>query len=337
MIWSSLSLSVTDVLMRRKDHGRVRVPPPGYNVLACAPMRIVFCGTGWFPVVDAIRERLPEGATIRTRDFSIPLADDLADVHVILPSNARMDATAIQRSPHLVLIQQPAAGYEAIDLDAARARGVPVCNAPGANDRAVAEAALFLLLALVRRYPEARRAFDRAAIGAPLGRELDGMTLGLIGLGRTGRRLKHMAEALGMQVLAVQSSSSRDDLDRLLEAADAVSIHCPLDAKTRGLIDARALARMKKGALLINCARGPILDRGAVESALESGHLGGLGLDTFWVEPWDPHDALFQRDDVVTLPHVGGSTVEAFAGIADIVADNVKRVMRGEPLRHRIA
>src|SRR5207237_1245391 len=107
-------------------------------------MRLVFCGTGWFPVVDAIRERLPDGATIRTRNFEIPLAEDLADAHVILPSNGRVDALAINASRDLVLIQQPAAGFDGVDLTAARGRGIPVCNAPGANDQAVAEAALFL-------------------------------------------------------------------------------------------------------------------------------------------------------------------------------------------------
>jgi phosphoglycerate dehydrogenase-like enzyme len=300
-------------------------------------MRLVFCGSGWFPVVEAIRERLPAGATIRIRDFSKPLAAELADAEVILPSNAIVDAAAIEASAGLVLVQQCAAGYENIDLSAARARGVPVCNAPGVNDHAVAQAALFLILALVRRYPEAKRAFEAAKIGEPLGRELNRMTLGLIGLGKTALRLRSAAEGIGMRVLAVRSTSARDDLDRVLAASDVVSIHCPLDQNTRGLIDARAIASMKKGAYLVNCARGAILDRSAVEAALESGHLGGLGLDTPWNEPWDPNDPLFRRDDVIALPHVGGSTVEAFAGIAEIVAENVRRSMTGEPLLHRIA
>ncbi len=300
-------------------------------------MRVVFCGSGWFPIVDAIRARLPAGATIRTRDPARPLVEEVAEAQVILPSNARIDATAIAAAKGLVLIQQPAAGYEGIDLEAARARDIPVCNAAVANDQAVAEVALFLMLALVRRYPEARRSFERAEIGVPLGRELRGMTLGLVGHGRSARRLETVALALGMTVLAIDSTSTPAELDHLLASSDVISVHCPLTAATRGLIGERALSRVKRGAYLVNCARGAILDREAVETALDDGRLAGLGLDVFWNEPWDPADPLFARDDVVTLPHLGGSTIAAFDRIAEVVAANIAAVMAGTPLAHRIA
>jgi len=115
-----------------------------------------------------------------------------------------------------------------------------------------------------------------------------------------------------------------------------VSVHCPLTPATRGLIGARALARIKPGAYLVNCARGHILDREAVVAALDDGRLAGLGLDVFWNEPWDPADPLFARDDVVTLPHLGGSTEAPFDRIADVVAANVVAIMTGQPLAHRI-
>ncbi|MCA9679280.1 MAG: D-glycerate dehydrogenase, partial [Myxococcales bacterium] len=117
---------------------------------------------------------------------------------------------------------------------------------------------------------------------------------------------------------------------------DAITLHCPLTDATRGLIDDAALAAMRPGALLINAARGPIVDRAALEAALASGRLGGAGLDVFWDEPWDPTDPLWRHPRVVTLPHVAGSTTEAFDRIAAIVADNVARVRRGEPLQHRV-
>jgi phosphoglycerate dehydrogenase-like enzyme len=296
-------------------------------------VQILFCGTGWLEMVDAIRARLPADARIRARDLARPLVDQLADVNVILPSNARLDAAAIAAPHDLVLIQQPAAGYEGIDLAAARARGVPVCNAPGANVEAVAEAVLLLLLALARRLPAARRAFAARTIGAPLGIELAGRTLALIGEGRTGGRVRRVAEGLGMTVRSVRSTATRADLHALVDGADALSVHCPLTPATRGLVDADLLARLKPGAFLINAARGAIVDRAALEAA---GHLGGIGLDCFWDEPWDPGDPLFARDDVVVLPHVGGSTEEAFAGIAEIVVENLRRVRAGEDLRHRI-
>jgi len=116
-----------------------------------------------------------------------------------------------------------------------------------------------------------------------------------------------------------------------------VSLHCPLTAATRGLIDAEALAALPPHAMVVNLARGPVIDRPALEAALARGHLGGVGLDVFWHEPWDPADPLYADPRVVTLPHVAGSTQEAFAAIAAIVVDNVDRVRRGAPLVHRIA
>lgn len=286
-------------------------------------MRILFCGSGWFPVVDAIRARLGADHVLEVWDRRTPLVEALREVQVILPSNARIDADAVAAPRDLRLIQQPAAGTDGIDLEAAAARGVPVRNAPGMNHQAVAEAALFLMLALARRYPEATRGFAAAEIGAPLGRELGGRTLGIVGLGRAGAALARAAAGLGMQVRSVRSADSRADFLAMLGTCDVVSIHCPLTESTRGMFDAEAFAAIAPGALLVNCARGPIIDRAAVEAALDSGRLGGLGLDVYWHEPWDPREPLFARPNVMTLPHIGGSTHEAFARIAEIVAANI--------------
>ena len=299
-------------------------------------MQILFCGTGWLPIVDEIRRRLPAGVEIRTRDLDRPLLAQLDDVNVILPSNGRIDAAAIAAPRDLRLVQQPAAGYEGIDLEAARARGVPVCNAPGANVGAAAELTLFMLLALARRLPAARRRFAERQIGIPVGLELAGRTLALIGEGRIGGRVRVLAEALGMTVRSVRSNATRADLRALVDGADFVSLHCPLTPATRGLVDADLLARMKPGAFLVNCARGAIVDRTALEGALAAGRLGGVGLDCFWEEPWDPADPLFARDEVVVLPHIGGSTAESFGNIAEIVAGNIRRVLAREELHHRI-
>ncbi|UQA55611.1 NAD(P)-dependent oxidoreductase [Polyangium aurulentum] len=300
-------------------------------------MKVVFCGTGWFPIVDAIRARLPEGVTLHVRDRDRPLAEQIEDADVVLPSNCLIDAGAIGAARRLVLIQQPAVGVEGIDLGAARARGVPVCNAPGTNGQSVAEAALLLMLAVARRLPRAQRAFAERDIGAPMGVELAGKTLGLIGVGRSGAALGRMAEAIGMRVISVRSSSSRGDLLEMVGRADVVSIHCPLTAETRGMVDEEVIGRMPRGAILVNCARGAIVDRGALEGALGRGHLGGVGLDVFWEEPWDPGEEIYRREDVVVLPHVAGSTGEAFGRVAEIVAGNVRRVIAGEALMNRIA
>ena len=299
-------------------------------------MKVGFCGTGWLPVVDSIRERVPDDVVITIRDPETPLVDQLRDANVILPSNCRIDREAIEAPDNLQLIQQPAAGFDDVDLTAAADRGVPVCNAPGKSADSVAEAALFLILALARNYRPAQRAFAKRTIGVPLGLELRGKTLGIVGLGRSGSALARIAEAIGMTVVSVRSNSSPDQLNRLLRDSDVVSLHCPLTAETRGLIDVEALARMKPSAFLINCARGPIVDREALEAALAHGALGGVGLDTYWAEPWDPDDPMYSRDDVVALPHIAGSTIETFARIADVVADNIARIQRGDELVHRV-
>jgi phosphoglycerate dehydrogenase-like enzyme len=303
-------------------------------------VELLFCGSGWLDIVELIVDRLPAGDRLRSWDRARPLADELASapVDVILPSNGRVDAAVIAAAgPRLRLIQQPAAGVDGIDLAAAAARGVPVCNAPGANTTAVAECALLLLLLCARRWPVARARFEAGVIGAPLGVELAGSRLVVVGGGRTGSALASRARALGMAVTVLGSATTRGELHAALATADAVSLHCPLTPSTRGLLDADALAALPAHAIVVNAARGPIVDRAALEAALARGHLGGVGLDVFWHEPWDPGDPLFAHPKVVTLPHVGGTTTAAFAAVADVVADNVARLRRGEPLLHRVA
>jgi phosphoglycerate dehydrogenase-like enzyme len=142
---------------------------------------------------------------------------------------------------------------------------------------------------------------------------------------------------MGMGVEGVRRADGRRGLLALLPRADAVTIHCPLTPETRGLFDDDAFAAMKPGALLVNVARGDIVDRGALDRALASKKLGGVGLDVFWQEPWNPDDPLLSRDDVVALPHVAGSTEEAFGRIAEVCAHNVEAIVRGGELMHRIA
>jgi phosphoglycerate dehydrogenase-like enzyme len=300
-------------------------------------VRVLFCGSGWLPFVDILARGLPPGASISLWDRATPLVQAVADIQVILPSNAPIDAAVIAAAPDLRLIQQPAAGTENIDLEAARARAIPVCNAPGANHTSVAEQALFLMLALVRRLPAATASFAAARIGEPVGRELRGRRLGIIGRGRSGTALARIAEGIGMTVAAIGSRRTDAEWETFLAEADVVSLHCPLTSATRGLLDDRAFALMKPGALVINCARGPVIDRAALEAALDRGQLGGAGLDVFWEEPWDPSDPLYRRPNVVVTPHIAGSTEESLERIAAIVGGNIDRMTRGAELLHRVA
>ncbi len=300
-------------------------------------MRLLFCGSGWLPIVDHIAARLPPNASIAVWDRATPLTSVVDDIDVILPSNGRITDEVLAAARRLRLIQQPAAGTEGIDVVAARARGIPVCNAPGTNHVAVAEHALFLLLALARRAPAASRAFAAREVGIPLGIELYGRTLGIIGMGRSGTALAERARALGMTVIALGRGASATDRIAFFAACDAVSIHCPLDDATRGLVGGEAFAALRPGALVVNVSRGGVIDREALVAALASGRLGGVALDVHWIEPPDPTDPLYADPRVFALPHVAGSTEEAFARITEVVVGNIERLDRGEPLLHRVA
>lgn len=151
-----------------------------------------------------------------------------------------------------------------------------------------------MMLMLMRRVDEARVAFQHKIIGDPVGHEVDNKTLGIIGMGRVGRCMAAAAQGLGMKVISTDSSSSRDDLEQLLQQSDVVSLHCPLNAETKGLIGRTELSLMKQGAVLINTARGPVVDKAALLDALRCDKLGGVGLDVHWVEPADPEEELYK-------------------------------------------
>jgi phosphoglycerate dehydrogenase-like enzyme len=297
----------------------------------------LFCGSGWLPMIDHIAARLHEGSTIACWDRTTPLVEAVREIDVLLPSNAHITADVIAAASRLRLIQQPAAGTEGIDRAAAIARGIPICNAPGTNQIAVAECALYLLLALARHAPVAAKTFAAREVGVPLGIELSGRTLGIIGMGRSGKALADRARALGMTVQALERGATADQRREFFAACNAISIHCPLNDSTRGLVGAEAFAAMRPGAFVINVARGGVIDRDALVAALASGKLGGVGLDVHWIEPPDPNDPLYADPRVVALPHVAGSTQESFMRITEVVIENLSRLSRGDQLLNRVA
>lgn len=262
--------------------------------------------------------------------------------HVLQPCTAAMIAAA----PRLKLIQKIGVGVNTIDLEAAKQRGIPVCNLPGTNARAVAELALGLMLAVLRRIP----AFDRAlragtwtdaALQDGIG-ELGGRVVGLIGFGAIPGILTPMLSAMGCTILYFARNRVADaiaeyrPLDRLLTEADIVSLHLPLTPATGRIIDAEALARMKPGAILINTARGGLVDQPALIRALQSGRLAGAGLDVFDPEPVAPNNALLALPNVVTTPHIGWLTTGTFDRSFALAAENCSRIAGGAPLLHRI-
>lgn len=276
--------------------------------------------------------------------FRVLLAD--ADVlwHVLMPITADLIAAA----PRLRLIQKVGVGVNTIDLEAARARGIAVCNMPGTNSRAVAEMTLLLMLAALRKLSwfDAR---TRAGRGWPLAPEtqddlgeIAGRTVGLVGYGAVPQILAPVLVALGARVLYT-AQSAKDGavaewrtLPALLAESDVVSLHAPLTDATKGMIGPDALARMKPGAVLVNTARGALVDEAALAAALRSGRIGTAGLDVFIHEPAGTDNPLFALPNVVVAPHVAWLTMETLDRSLAVAADNCRRLRAGEPLRHRV-
>jgi phosphoglycerate dehydrogenase-like enzyme len=265
--------------------------------------------------------------------------------HVLRP----LTAADIAAAPRLRLIQKIGVGVNTIDIEAARARGIAVCNLPGTNARAVAELTLLLMLGALRRVAhfDAETRAGRGWAQPPALQdslfELGGRTVGLVGHGAIPALLVPVLAALGCRVLYTarapkpEATASWRTLSALLAESDVVSLHIPETAETRGLIDAGALARMKRGAVLVNTARGGLVDQAALVAALRSGELGAAGLDVFAQEPADPADPIFSLPNVVVTPHIAWLTTGTFDRSFAIAAENVWRLAAGEPLLHRVA
>jgi D-3-phosphoglycerate dehydrogenase / 2-oxoglutarate reductase len=258
---------------------------------------------------------------------------------LIVRSATRVTRAAIAAATRLEVIGRAGAGVDTIDVEAATERGIIVMNTPGGNTTAVAEHTLALVLALARRVPvaDATLKAGRWEKNRLQGVELLGKTLGILGLGRIGTEVARRALGFRMQVLAYDPYLTREaaerlgvesvELDELLSRSDFITIHTPLTGDTRHLIGEAELARMKPGVRLINCARGGIIDEAALARALESGHVGGAGIDVFEQEPPPADHPLLRFEQVVLTPHLGAATDEAQSAVALAIADQVADVL----------
>jgi D-3-phosphoglycerate dehydrogenase len=275
----------------------------------------------------------------------------IADAPILVTQLAPVSASMLERLPALRFIAVSRGGPVNIDVAAAARRGVRVVNTPGRNAAAVAEFTIGAILSetrLIRSGNEALRARDWRGDLYRMdctGRELSEMTVGLIGYGEVGRRVVSLLLAFGCRILVndpyVQLTlEHRADgvelvgLERVLAESDVVSLHPRVTAETTGMIDAAALGRMKKGAYLINTARGPLLDYEALTMALESGHLAGAALDTFAIEPVPDDWRLLDLPNVTLTPHIAGASVRTVDVAARGAAEEVRRFLRGEPALH---
>lgn len=267
-------------------------------------------------------------------------SDALAGAHgLVVRSATRVSRALLDGAPKLRVVGRAGVGVDNIDLEAATERGIAVINAPAGNTVSAAELTLALILAMARKVPAADAsvragAWNRAAFK---GTELRGKTLGLVGAGRIGGAVAVRCRGFGMKVLAYDPYLTderatdlrveRVTLDEVIEGADVLSLHVPLTDDTRGLIDADALARMKKGAYLVNVARGGVVDERALADALASGHLAGAALDVYASEPLAADSPLRDAPNLVLTPHLGASTAEAQELVATEIAEGVRAAL----------
>jgi glyoxylate reductase len=303
----------------------------------------------------AALERLRAAAAVRVWGGEMPppasaLRAALANADGLLSMvTDRIDARTIVGAPRLRVISNLAVGVDNIDLDAATRAGIAVGHTPGVLTEATADLAFGLLMATARRIAEADRHVraGKWRTWGPmtmLGRDVHSSTLGLIGFGAIGNAMARRAMGFAMRVLYLNHPSSKRasarnearlagavgvSLPRLLAESDYVSIHVPLTPKTRHMIGAREFARMKPGAILINTARGAVVDQAAMLAALKSGHLGGAGLDVTDPEPVASRDPILRLDNVVITPHIGSASIAARASMAAMAVDHILAVFSG--------
>jgi (S)-sulfolactate dehydrogenase len=275
----------------------------------------------------------------------------IADSRAIIVRNAtQVDAELIAAGTHLKVVARMGVGLDNIDLETCKSRAIEVCPAIGANAASVAEYVIATALILLRE--RALRSTDEVVGGAwdrqrfANGVELGGCTLGIIGFGSIGQVVAAKAKAMGMTVTAYDAvlpqnspawnEATRTPLEDLIAQSDVISLHCPLLPQTRGMIGTAEFARMKKNAILINSARGGIVDEPACASALKSGDIGGAALDTLEIEPISAATgALFAGiENLILTPHIAGVTKNSNKRIADVAAANVRRVLKS-PLSNK--
>ena len=281
-----------------------------------------------------------DGSLVDRRD---ELLAGLADAHALIVRNrTQVDAALLERAPKLRVVGRLGVGLDNIDVAACAARGIEVIPATGANAQAVAEyvvctAMLLLRGAYLSSAEVAAGKWPRGALGE--GRETAGKMLGVVGFGGIGRRVAKLAQGLGMKVLATDPAIAADapvwresgaafrGLDDLLAESDAVTLHVPLVPETRHLLSAGRLARMKRGAVLINTARGGVIDEAALAEALAGGHLAGAALDVFETEPLPAGSPLAGAPNLVLTPHVAGVTRESNARVSTLIAEKVAQAL----------
>lgn len=314
-------------------------------------MKVVFhysSGPGLSADLERLREQGLSVQQVSVDDregFDSAMRDCEVLWHVLEP----VTREHISNAPHLKLIQKIGVGVNTIDLVAAEAQGIAVCNMPGTNSQAVAELTLMLMLSALRQASyfdhQTRRGTGwnfPAEIQDSLG-EISGKTVGLVGYGEIPQRLAPILKAMGAQILYTATAEKNADdaefveLGDMLTRADILSLHIPLTPETTNLIDAAAFEKMKPGSVLVNTSRGGVIDQDALVEALKSGPLRAAGLDVYATEPISPDDPLLKLDNVTLTPHIAWLTSGTFKRSIGVAVENCMRLRDGKELLHRVS
>jgi len=296
------------------------------------------------PLAEPSTTDLLAGHTVVVGRGGLPeeeTAAHLPGADAFLPTpRERVTEAVLKRAPRLLIVATCSVGTDHIDLGACRARGILVTNTPDVLTEATADLAFALLLAVARRLHEGESlvrsgTWDGWKPNELLGVSLEGKTLGIYGMGRIGTAVARRAAAFGMRVLGATIEDPPERFEELLSSSDFLSIHTPLTPATRRRFSDAELGRMKRGAILVNTARGPIVDEAALVRALDRGQLFGAGLDVYEEEP-RIHPGLLSRADVVLLPHLGSATRETRLAMARLACEEIVRRFRGEPPLHPV-
>ncbi|PRQ20291.1 putative hydroxypyruvate reductase [Rosa chinensis] len=319
--------------------------------------RVLFCGPHFPASQDYTREYLNDYPFVQVED--VPFAD-VSDViekyDICIVKNMKLDFNVLSRAKKMKLIMQYGVGLEGVEIDAATKFGIKVARIPShatGNAASCAEMAIYLMLGLLRKQNEMQISIKQRKLGDPIGETLLGKTVFILGYGNIGMELAKRLKPFGVKIIAtkrnwdthsedscqsnalgdlVDEKGGHEDIHSFASNADIVVCCLCLNSETVGIVNKSFIASMRKGALLVNIARGGLLNYEAVLYYLESGHLGGLGIDVAWTEPFDPDDPILKFNNVLITPHVAGVTEYSYRSMSKIVGDTAIQLHEGKPL-----
>ncbi|XP_050268552.1 uncharacterized protein LOC126713006 [Quercus robur] len=308
--------------------------------------RVLFCGPHFPASQNYTREYLQKYPFVQVDD--VPL-DDVPNViekyHMCVVKNMKLDSNVLSRATQMKLVMQYGVGVEGIDINAATKYGIKVARIPGdvtGNAASCAEMAIYLTMGLLRKQNEMQIVVRQRKLGEPVGDTLLGKTVFILGFGNIGIELAKRLRAFGVKIIATKRSwgsysqdscqtnvhgdlvdekGGHEDIHKFASNADIIVCCLSLNRQTAGIVNETFISSMRKGALLVNIARGGLLDYEAVLNHLKSGHLGGLGIDVAWTEPFDPDDPILKFKNVIITPHVAGVTEHSYRSMAKVVGD----------------